>query len=178
MKPSKIGRIFLVLGIACATCLGEPQQPQKAKVPAKIFSLCELTSNWKIYDHAVVRIKAIYQNVGETSEVYDSDCPNSDKTAWVPRDVENAANKSVKEQLRELIRSDGRAQIIAVGEFDGPKKVDIPSNTPTGVADLMRSVNSRYGHDNKWNFQFIFSKIERVDSTPASTPFPHLATDK
>lgn len=83
-----------------------------------------------------------------------------------------------KQKLNELLRRTGRAQITAIGEFDGPKKVNIPSGLSPDAANAMRETNSRYGHMNGWKFQFVFSTIEKVESVPTDTPWPRLADQK
>ena len=93
------------------------------------ISLCELTANWQKYDHTVVRIRAIYRAGNETSEVYDADCPDSGNSAWVPPNLDGALPLNIKSRLDEILRASGRARIVVTGEFDGPKKVDIPSGT-------------------------------------------------
>ena len=144
-------------------------------------SLCQLTREWKQYDHKTVRIEAIYATGAESYQLYDNSClVSSDSTAWVvfPVEIQKATQSKIMDNMDRLLGQDSRVRIVAVGEFDGPKKVDIPPNTPPGVADLMRTVNSRYGHQNHWTFQFVFSKIEKVERVPASEPWPNNPNEK
>jgi hypothetical protein len=101
-------------------------------------------------------------------------------TAWVvfPIEIQKATQSKIMDTMDQLLGKDSRVRIVAVGEFDGPKKVDIPPNTPPGVADLMRTVNSRYGHQNHWIFQFVVSKIEKVERVSASEPWPNNPNEK
>jgi hypothetical protein len=156
------------------------QQVLRTKQELRTISLCELTRDWKKYDHTTVRIEAIYRVGLEVSDVYDTGCPNSDSAAWAefPSEIRKTTPRDTVDHLNQLIRSDGRARVFVLGEFDGPKKVDIPPNTPEGVAALMRDVNSRYGHQNRWRFQFVISKIEKVQPVGAAEPWPRWTSEK
>ena len=169
--------LLLAALVSYLASVAHPCGAQSASIaPDRIetVSLCELTNSWRRYDHKVVRIDAIYAAGNETSEVYDTGCPGSDRTAWVP-DFEKATPASM---VATLLRLYGRVRVRAVGEFDGPKKVDIPPNTPPKFADLMRAINSRYGHQNKWDFQFVFSTIEHIEPVAANDPWPHWSGEK
>jgi hypothetical protein len=153
------------------------KQNGAANQQIETVSLCELTQHWEKYDHKEVRLNAIYATGNERSEVYDLGCATSDQTAWVkllPYGSPSPVPPELKEKLNELQRRNGRARIIAIGEFDGPKKVNVPSGLSTQAADAMRYTNSRYGHMNGWKFQFVFSKVEKVEAVPADAPWPHL----
>jgi len=166
----------LILGGAYALRGGLQSSRPEEKSP--LYSLCELTANWQKYDHMMVRIQAIYRGGNETSEVYDSNCANGGNSAWVPPDFEGALPPNIKNRLDEILRVHGRARIVVTGEFDGPKKVDIPSGTSPGLAKIMSTVDSRYGHMNHWKFQFVFSEIESTEAVPASDPWPHQPSEK
>lgn len=58
------------------------------------------------------------------------------------------------------------------------KKVDIPPGTSPGLAATLRAANSHYGHQNGWDFQFVISKIEKVDPVPAGDPWPRRVAEK
>jgi hypothetical protein len=149
---------------------------QSSKAPrSETISLCQLTRNWKKYDHRTVRIEAVYATGNETSEVYDTGCASEEYSAWAefPTTAQRATSGEIMGKLHTLLGLNSRARIIVMGEFDGPKKVDIPPNTPPKIADVIRSVNSRYGHQDHWNFQFVFSKVEMVEPVPKDAPWPH-----
>jgi hypothetical protein len=144
-------------------------------------SLCQLTRDWEKYDHKIVRIESIYHTGNEVSQLYDPGCATSDQTAWVkllPYGSPSPVPPRLKQKLNELLRRTGRAQITAIGEFDGPKRANIPSGLSLEAANAMRETNSRYGHMNGWKFQFVFSKIEKVESVTSDTPWPRLADQK
>jgi hypothetical protein len=157
------------------------KEEPKSQVSSQIetVSLCQLTNDWKKYDHLTVRINAIYRTGNETSEVYDLGCATSNRTAWValqPFGTPSPMTPELKEKLNELLRQNGRARISVVGEFDGPMSADSPQGlSPEGEAQS-RNGGSRYGHQNLWEFQFIFSKVETVEAVPASDPWPRRAT--
>jgi hypothetical protein len=156
------------------------QESNIARQTSQSVSLCELTSAWKNYNHSIVQIEAIYASGAESSEVYDVNCPSRSDAAWVefPDAIEKATPPEIMDKLNRLLRSDGRARLVVLGRFDGPRKVEIPPDTPPGVAEVMRAVNSRYGHQNRWNFQFVFSKIEKVERVPRTDAWPHWTSEK
>jgi len=164
---------FLLTGL---TYTGARQVSAQEK--SGVVSLCELTRDWKKYDDKVIRIKAIYRAGAETSEVYDIACPDSDHVAWVPPNLAKMAPSNMVDKMSQLLKFSGRAQIVAVGEFDGPKKVEIPAGTSPGLAATLRAADSRYGHQNGWDFQFVISTIEKVEPVPSSDPWPRQATEK
>ena len=141
-------------------------------------SLCELAANWQKYDHTIVRIRAIYRAGNETSEIYDENCPDSGNSAWVPPNLDGALPVNIKSRFDDILHTSGRARVVVTGEFDGPKKVDIPSGTSPGLAKIMSTVDSRYGHMNHWKFQFVFSEVESVEPVAAGDPWPHQAGKK
>jgi hypothetical protein len=170
----------LLLGflITELTPIGVWRVQTSAQENGEVVSLCELTKDWKKYDHKVVRIRAIYRTGPETSEVYDLDCPDSDHVAWVPPDLAKMAPADMVDKMSRLLRPSGRAQIVARGEFDGPKKVDIPPGTSPGLAATLQAADSHYGHQNGWDFQFVIARIEKVEPAPADAPWPHWTSEK
>ena len=178
MRYANACRGLLLLFASSGWSLG--QQSTVPRQSSGSLSLCELTSAWKNYDHSTVQIEAVYASGAESSEVYDVNCPNRSDAAWAefPEAIEKATPPDTIDKLNHLLRSDGRARIVVVGRFDGPKKVDIAPDTPAAVADVIRSVNSRYGHQNRWNFQFVFSKLEKVERVPVSDPWPNQTSGK
>jgi hypothetical protein len=180
MRHTTVCQCLVLLGLFGAWHIGGWQQPTITRQTLETISLCELTKDWKKYDHSTVRIEAVYATGAENSEVYDVACPSGDNAAWVefPAAIEKAAAREITDKLKQLLRTDSRARVVVVGEFAGPKRVDISPNTPPKVAEAMRAVNSRYGHQNHWDFQFVFSKIEKVEPVPASDPWPRWATGK
>jgi hypothetical protein len=173
MRYASAVESLMLLVFIGASPVKEAWQAPTTPEPFETVSLCQLTKDWKKYDHRSVKIEAIYATGAESYTVYDPDCTSRDQTAWVefPADVQKKTPQKTMDKLNRLLRSDSRVRLVVVGEFAGPKKVDIPPNTPPQVADLMRSVGSRYGHQNQWNFQFVFSKIEKVEPVPASEPW-------
>jgi hypothetical protein len=179
MRISKTLKVFLFGSLLSGlTSFGGWQVPTGAHEKSEVVSLCELTRAWKKYDHKVVRIKSIYRTGPETSEIYDLECPDSDHVAWVPPDLAKMAPADMVDKMNRLLKSSGRAQIVATGEFDGPKKVDIPPGTSPGLAATLQAADSHYGHQNGWDFQFVISTIEKVEPAPADAPWPHWANEK
>jgi hypothetical protein len=164
----------LIAGPAIVAWQTSPSTLEKPETVA----LCELTTNWRKYDHRTVRIEAIYSTGPESSEVYDPGCSVRDHVAWVPPDLSKVAPADMVDKMNQLLRSSGRAQIVAIGEFDGPKKVEIPPGTSPGLAAFLQAANSHYGHQNGWDFQFVISRIEKVEPTPTDAPWPSWTSEK
>ena len=174
----KCQAVELLILLACVSQVVATPQASMADQSIETVSICQLTRQWERYDHRIVRIEAIYHTSNEVSQVYDPDCAASDQTAWVkllPYGSPSPVPPELKEKLNELLRRNGRARITAIGQFDGPRKVKVPSGLSPEAADAMRETNSRYGHMNSWKFQFVFSKVERVEPVPADAPWPHVA---
>jgi len=153
------------------TAIGARQGSANAHEKLQTVSLCELTKNWRKYDHKMVRIEAIYAIGPETSEMYDTDCRN--ETAWVPPVQYGSSGPpppDLEAKLKHLLKQGGRARVTVVGEFDGPKKVEIPLGTSPALAATLQAADSHYGHQNAWDFQFVISRIEKVDPAPPDTP--------
>ncbi len=160
------------------TSVGERQISSNLQQLSEPVSLCELTKNWKKYDHSVVHVEAIYRAAAETSEVYDLGCPDTAHVAWVPPDLDKMVPDDKVKEMSRLLKADGRAQIVAVGEFDGPKHVSIPPETSPGLAKTLQAADSRYGHQNGWDFQFVISRIEKVGPVPSNAPWPRWARER
>lgn len=181
MSLTNTFRVLWLLMFVCASQRFAGAQATTGKQPLDAVSLCRLTQEWKKYDHRTVRLEAIYRTGNETSEVYDPACPTSDHTAWVALLSYGSPSPiplALRGRLNELLKQSGRARVVVLGEFDGPKKVDVPPGLSPEAADTLRATNSRYGHQNHWNFQFVFSKIEKVEPVPASDPWPRWAGEK
>jgi hypothetical protein len=180
MSLTNTSKVLVLLIFVYASQAFAGAQATTANQPLETVSLCQLTQEWTKYDHKTVRIEAIYHADNEASEVYDPACPTSDHTAWValiPYGSPSPLPPELKERLNELLKHNSRARITVVGEFAGPKKVDVPPGLSPEAAEAQRSTNSRYGHRNQWEFQFVFSKIEKVDPVPASNPWPRWASE-
>jgi hypothetical protein len=172
-------RVCLALLFVTWTAIGARQGSTNAHEKPEIVSLCELTKHWKKYDHKTVRIEAIYAAQFEQSEVYDPACAAS--SAWVPPVPYGSPGpppSGLQARLNDLLKQDRRARIMVIGEFDGPKKVDIPPGTSPGLAATLQAADSHYGHQNRWDFQFVFSRIEKVEPSPPNTPWPRRADQK
>lgn len=181
MRPKRMAAIIAAIPVILGAWQVKEEPKSQVSSQIETISLCQLTNDWKKYDHRTVRINAIYRTGNETSEVYDLGCATSDRTAWValqPFGSPSPMAPVLKEKLNELLKRDGRARISVVGEFDGPKSVDIPQGlSPTGEA-VFPNGGSRYGHQNLWKFQFIFSKIESVEPVPVSDLWPRWPTER
>lgn len=174
MRCASAFQSLMLLVLVVASPIKGGKQAPTTEQTFETVCLCQLTGDWKKYDHRTVRIEAIYATGAESYTIYDPGCMGRNQTAWVefPAGIQKKTPRVIMDKLNRLLRSDSRARLVAVGEFTGPKKVDIPPNTPPKVAETMRAVNSRYGHQNHWDFQFVFSKIEKVEPVSPSDPWP------
>jgi hypothetical protein len=176
--------IFLILSLVVIGGVTKAffRQQTLSSAPAiQKISLCQLTKEWKTYNHSTVRIDAIYRAELEASEVYDPACPASEHAAWVPSipvGSSSPAPPGLAGELDKLLKKDRRARITVLGEFDGPPAIDVPAGLSPEAAAVFRNGGSRYGHQNRWDFQFVFSKIESVEPVPAHVSWPHASTDK
>lgn len=168
--------LLSLLATVAVTQVFPRQQTLGSAPPIQKISLCQLTKEWKKYDHSTVRIEAIYRAEFEASEVYDPECPAREYAAWVPLIAAGSPSPAPPElasELVKLLKKDRRAQVTVLGQFDGPKAVDVPAGLSPEAAAVFRNGGSRYGHQNGWEFQFVFLKIEKVEPVPAATPWPH-----
>ena len=155
--------LFIVDGIAA-------QQAPKVQPAPKIVAYCEVASHQKDYDHGIVQTEGIFNRGQENRRFYSPLCPLAEQTSWVDYsdDLRHSTSPELMDKMEKLLDSAGRVKLTVVLEFDGPKKVDVPPDTPPKVADLMRGVNSRYGHLNQFNSRVLFLKILAVDPVPAN----------
>jgi hypothetical protein len=164
---------MLALVFSCIRQTGTTQKSAAPSEPVETVSLCQLTLHWDKYDHRIVRIEANFLAEFEIAEVYDPSCPTrSENTAWVEYGSPDPVPTELAGKLRRLLKERRRARITVVGEFDGPRKVETPPGISPEAADIMRKTNSRYGHLNGWRFQFIFSKVEKVEPARATDSWP------
>jgi len=144
------------------------QQAPKALPAPKVVAYCELASHQKVYDHGIVQTEGIFKRGQESWKFYSPLCLLAEQTSWVDYsdDLRHSTSPELIDKMEKLLDSAGRVKLTVVLEFDGPKKVGVPADTPPKVADLMRSVNSRYGHLNQFSSRVLFLKILAVDPVP------------
>lgn len=65
---------FLLLSVMMGPIINARQSSTASEPRIETVSLCELTKNWKKYDHKIVRIEAIYATGAESSQDYDIGC--------------------------------------------------------------------------------------------------------
>jgi hypothetical protein len=171
---------LVLLAVVFAQQAASSEHGKSVDPHVETVSLCKLAKEWKKYDRRTVRIDAIYQAADETSVVYDTGCPTSDHTAWVallPYRSPSPVPSDLKASLDQLLKQDRRARITVVGEFDGPTPLDAGPGSTSETAPTNHNPSSRYGYNNYWEFQFVFSRIEKVGAVPASDPWPSWATE-
>jgi len=146
------------------------QQATKVQPTPKVAAYCEIASHQKEFDHDIVQTEGIFRRGRENWTFYSPSCPLADQTSWVDYsdDLRHSTSPELMGKMEKSLDSAGRVNLTVVLEFDGPKKVDVPPGTPPKVADLMRGVNSRYGHLNQFNSRVSFLKILAVDPVSAN----------
>ena len=96
----------LSLSLLIGACrAGGGQESLSSPQRVQTVSLCQLTREWKEYDHKTVRIQAIYATGAETYEVYDTSClVPSDSTAWVvfPVEIQKATQSKIMDTMNQL----------------------------------------------------------------------------
>ena len=164
---------MLALAFSCVVQTGTGQKSAAPGEPVETVSLCQLTRHWDKYDHRTVRIEANFLAEYEVAEIYDPSCATrGENTAWVEYGSPDPVPTELSGKLNKLLKKYWRARITVVGEFDGPRKVETPPGISPEAADIMRKTNSRYGHLSGWQFQFIFSKVEKVEAARATDSWP------
>ncbi len=135
---------------------------------------CEVVQHSLANDHRILLVEGIYRRGGEIESFYGGSCPDGSLASWADssKTLRDKTAPAVLNQLDTLLSKDGRARIVALLEFDGPKKVTIPAGTPPGIADLMRGTNSRYGHMNAFTYRVVLLRIHHVESVGSSIPWP------
>src|ERR1700736_1869248 len=165
--------VMFAVAFTCTAQTGTRQQSATPSEPRETVSLCSLARHWGKYDHRPVRIEANFLAGFEVAEIYDPSCPaRGENTAWVEYGSPDPVPTELAGKLNKLLKEHKRARITVVGEFDGPRKVEIPPGISPEAADIMRKTNSRYGHLGGWQFQFIFSKVEKVEPARATDSWP------
>jgi hypothetical protein len=179
MRYQKLQQSLTIFVFLAASNVSWARPLPGTKQTIEIISLYDLARNWSRYDRHPVRIEAVYLVDGQDREVYNAGCQNRADPAWVeiPSGAVGQAPPELVDNLNQLLISDHRAR-VAVGEFYGPQRVIVSPDTPRGVADQPRAINSRCGHLNDWRFQFVFSKMESVEPLPSSEPWARPRDEK
>ncbi|MDE3163780.1 MAG: hypothetical protein KGL64_11020 [Acidobacteriota bacterium] len=154
--------------------LGFAQQGSQEENNPKFVPYCEVVSHVEKYDHRVLETEAIYRRGGEIMSFYSPSCPTKSNASWVDysSEMRRKSSPQLVHKMDELLDSHGRATVVALVEFDGPKPVEIPPGTAPALADIIRQMNSRYGHDNLFAYRVKILKITKVEPVSESAPWP------
>ena len=164
--------LSVALVLLAATAAGAPSLLASGRSQREY---CDIVRHIRANDHRVLLVRGIYRRGGEIESFYGLSCRDASKVSWADSSKALRGNTApaVLSQLDTLLSKDGRAGVVALLEFDGPKKVVIPPGTQPGLASLMRSTNSRYGHMNAFPYRVVLLRIDRVESLDSSVPWPH-----
>ena len=137
-------------------------------------SYCRMVTQAAKFDHQVFKTEAVYRRGGEIMSLYSPSCPVHANSSWVDYSVALRDNTppGLMKKMDTMLGANGRARIIAVLEFDGPKPVAIPPGTSPRLADAMRGTNSKWGHQNQFNSRVVLLRIISVHPVPSDTPWP------
>ena len=129
--------------------------PTPDKVP-----LCDLQRTAKQGEQRSVQVGGIYITGFEGSVLTDAACP--DQSTWVELDLKSTANK---EQLRSMLDTAGKADVVFEGEFYGP---GMPSpNLPEAIR---KSYQPGWGHLGAFKTKLVVHAIQSVKPVPADHP--------
>ncbi len=129
--------------------------PTPDKVP-----LCDLQRTAKQGEQRSVQVGGIYITGFEGSVLSDAACP--DQSTWVELDLKSTANK---EQLRSMLDTAGKADVVFEGEFYGP---GMPSpNLPEAIR---KSYQPGWGHLGAFKTKLVVHAIQSVRPVPADHP--------
>lgn len=174
-KQNMIAASILCLGTMLGTPRIQRTHEREQQIPAtKRTDYCSLVAQSAKYDHHVFETEGIYRRGGEIRGFYSLSCAERKDSAWVDysEDLREHTPPPLYKRMEKLLDADGRAGIVAVLRFDGPKKVKIAPGTPPALAAAMRDFDSRYGHMNQFKYRVVLLKIIRVDSVPPDAPWP------
>jgi hypothetical protein len=170
-------RLKLAAFVLTLSALGLPQSfaSPKSDPPS---SYCDLAREYTKYDHQIVHVRGIYRRGGEIASFYDAGCIQSDPAwvDWSPK-LKQHSSPNLVSAMNALLDAQGRATVDAEIEFDGPKPVKIPPGTSPGLAKVMLSLNSRYGHMNQFRFRVVLVRLVGVEPVPTATPWPVAAAN-
>lgn len=172
MRGNRIIRACSLL--ACLPILGMMQAAAPNHANPERVAYCELAKGPHTYDHQLVVTDGIYRRGGEIMSFYSPSCAKREMSSWVDysEDLRKTSSAELMQRMDAILNTDGRAHIIAVLEFDGPKPVSIHAGTSDGLANVIRGTNSRYGHMNQFRTRVLLTKIISAEPVPASTPWP------
>lgn len=124
---------------------------------APTVAYCDLVRDPARFNNAIVRTEAVFNKNLENSVFRDQTC--KDSLTWVEFDSayvyadETLKNKFVELACLKQARCNGRAQVTAVGRFEGPSE-------------------SGYGHLGCCPFRFSIMRIEKAEPVQGSTSQP------
>jgi hypothetical protein len=103
------------------------------------ITLCELLKNPEKYDEKVVRVKGIYRNFFELSELYCPDCYDENKRVWI--ESTEIRDECLSSRETKRLRKGKTLLVVFVGKFQASQ--------------------SSYGHLNAYKFQIDVTCVEK-----------------
>jgi hypothetical protein len=165
-RAESLRRVVLIgLSLALPACIHKSEQPEYRFVP-----FCDLVKNPAAYDRTIVRTRALFCRNPEEIFLADDACGTQESLVWVEDSTtrEGRSSRSVIRHLKALWVRDGKAMVTIVGRFHGPREVEVPPGTPPAAAEILRYVNSKYGHLS--SFRFMLEPMLIEDAKEASPP--------
>jgi hypothetical protein len=142
-----------------------------AEIPTVTY--CDLLRKPSFYDKKVVRVRVLYVTGFEVSAFEDPKC-DENRSTWVEfgRDYRTCTTKSVDANLESIInppRKDipgvleipgaTRAELVVVGEFNGPKP-------GIRIGPEGRRVLTGHGHLGSYPYRFVVKCVEEAKPAP------------
>lgn len=145
--------LFLVF---LTNCSGVNKSSHSKDVSAneKILSFCELTQNVDLYDDQLVHTSAYLYLAKESAFLYDVGCSTEEQLVSYDTQDKDSVNKKL---LPFLINHSG----------DGTIRLKIKI---TGIFKKKKDIG--FGHLNAYNYLFIISEVEVVESNSNNIPLP------
>lgn len=130
-------------------------------------SYCDLVKNAAVYDHKIVRLRAIYFTGFEKMYLYDSRCEkgsapeapeNVPAEMWVQWDKSLVSTGDSDEaKMNRQLNGFGRKDVTLIGKFDSTREKDDSSAT------------NLFGHLACCRFQFLIMRVEKVENLDGKT---------
>ncbi len=131
------GVVLLLLFLGLFTVKTVAQMSETNDIVNVAF--CELMKNPEKYDGKVIRVKGIYRNFFELSELFCPECYDSLKRIWV--ESTEMTDKCIKSKETKRLEKARTLFVVFVGKFQASE--------------------SSYGHSNGYRFQLDLKCVEK-----------------
>jgi len=170
-------RKMKVIFVLAALLLILPHQNRSSDLPARAdvptVDYCELLREPASYDKKVIRVKALYVAGFEVSAFEHASC-DKERSTWVEFDESESSctDKKVSLAFNAIfhpprkkqkgvyeIPGPSRAELVAVGRFEGPKP-------GIRVGTEGQRIFTGHGHMSAYKYRFVVQCLEQVKAVP------------